>query len=209
MRGFPPEVKPLRVVVMGDAALIEALASDTDRLVLSSVETNLEVSARVSQADVLVVDVAVQSEKGLLAIRTLEYDRPVLALVAAGQESEALAAGAAGAIRRTRAPKAIAAAVVALAHGLAVVEPKVLADQPMQLHVTAKPATVDHVLTPRESEVLTLLAEGLSNKGIAARLGISEHTAKFHVNSILQKMGAQKRVDAVVRAARRGLITIA
>ena len=60
----------------------------------------------------------------------------------------------------------------------------------------------------REAEVLTLLADGLSNKEIAARLEISEHTAKFHVNSILQKMGAQKRVEAVVRAAKLGIIEL-
>ena len=53
-----------------------------------------------------------------------------------------------------------------------------------------------------------LLAEGLSNKEIATHLDISEHTAKFHVNSILQKLSAQKRVEAVVRAARLGLIEL-
>jgi DNA-binding NarL/FixJ family response regulator len=68
--------------------------------------------------------------------------------------------------------------------------------------------SANDVLTPRESEVMTLLAEGLSNKEIAVKLEISEHTAKFHVNSILQKMGAQKRVEAVVRAAKMGLIEI-
>ncbi len=61
-------------------------------------------------------------------------------------------------------------------------------------------------LTPREQEVLGLLAEGLSNKLIAARLGISEHTAKFHVNALLDKLGAETRTEAVVTAARRGLL---
>ena len=61
-------------------------------------------------------------------------------------------------------------------------------------------------LTPREQEVLGLLAEGLSNKLIAARLGISEHTAKFHVNALLDKLSAETRTEAVVTAARRGLL---
>jgi DNA-binding NarL/FixJ family response regulator len=61
-------------------------------------------------------------------------------------------------------------------------------------------------LTPREQEVLGLLAEGLSNKLIAARLGISEHTAKFHVNALLDKLGAETRTEAVVTAAQRGLL---
>ena len=63
-------------------------------------------------------------------------------------------------------------------------------------------------LTPREREVLALLAEGLSNKAIADRLDISEHTAKFHVNAVLAKLGVQRRTEAVVRAARMGLVTL-
>ena len=57
-------------------------------------------------------------------------------------------------------------------------------------------------------EVLQLLSQGLSNKLIGVRLGISEHTAKFHVNAISGKLGAQGRTDAVVRAARMGLILL-
>jgi DNA-binding NarL/FixJ family response regulator len=69
-------------------------------------------------------------------------------------------------------------------------------------------AAENETLTKRENEVLVLMADGLSNKEIAAKLTISEHTAKFHVNSILQKMNAQKRVEAVVRAAKMGLINL-
>jgi len=61
-------------------------------------------------------------------------------------------------------------------------------------------------LTPRELDVLTLLAEGASNKTIARQLGISVHTAKFHVGSILDKLDATGRTDAVAHAARRGVI---
>jgi DNA-binding NarL/FixJ family response regulator len=63
-------------------------------------------------------------------------------------------------------------------------------------------------LTPREVEVLELLAEGLPNKAIADRLGISDQTVKFHVASISGKLGASNRTDAVRRAVRRGLITL-
>jgi DNA-binding NarL/FixJ family response regulator len=69
----------------------------------------------------------------------------------------------------------------------------------------------DHIeepLTPREVQVLELLAEGLSNKGIAGRLAISDQTVKFHVASISGKLGAANRTDAVRRAVRRGLITL-
>jgi DNA-binding NarL/FixJ family response regulator len=63
-------------------------------------------------------------------------------------------------------------------------------------------------LTPREMETLEMLAEGLSNKQIAARLHISEHTAKFHVNSILGKLGAGTRTEAVMRGLRSGLLKV-
>jgi DNA-binding NarL/FixJ family response regulator len=71
----------------------------------------------------------------------------------------------------------------------------------------ARDAT-DIELTPRELDVLTLLAEGASNKTIARQLGISVHTAKFHVGSILDKLDATGRTDAVAHAARRGVINL-
>jgi DNA-binding NarL/FixJ family response regulator len=63
-------------------------------------------------------------------------------------------------------------------------------------------------LTSREIEVLELLAEGLSNKAIAGRLGISDQTVKFHVAAICGKLGAANRTDAVRRAIRRGLVPL-
>jgi DNA-binding CsgD family transcriptional regulator len=63
-------------------------------------------------------------------------------------------------------------------------------------------------LTPRERDVLVLVAEGASNKSIARRLGISVHTAKFHVSSLLDKLDATGRTDAIVHAARRGVINL-
>jgi DNA-binding NarL/FixJ family response regulator len=63
-------------------------------------------------------------------------------------------------------------------------------------------------LTRRELEVLTLLGQGLSNKAIASHLGISESTAKFHVNSILGKLGVASRSEAIVHASRLGLVIL-
>ena len=63
-------------------------------------------------------------------------------------------------------------------------------------------------LTPRESEVLRLLADGLGNKEIAARMNVSEHTVKFHIRSILGKLGASSRTEAVSRGLRSGLIEL-
>lgn len=63
-------------------------------------------------------------------------------------------------------------------------------------------------LTPREIDVLDLVAEGLPNKAIAARLGISDQTVKFHLAQIMGKLGAANRTDAVRRAVRAGLVTL-
>ena len=80
---------------------------------------------------------------------------------------------------------------------------------PMRAPTPAAPAEgALEPLTPREREVLELLAHGLSNRQIAERLGISEHTAKFHVASISGKLGAASRTEAVSRGVRRGLITL-
>ena len=63
-------------------------------------------------------------------------------------------------------------------------------------------------LTPRERDVLGLLAEGLPNKAIAKRLRISDHTVKFHLNAVLGKLGATSRTEAVTKAVRAGLLTL-
>lgn len=216
MKGLPPKTLPLRVAVQGDFALVEALSTHADEMILSPVETNLEISARVTKADVLVVDTTKSPVQAFETIKNLTYERPVLALVAPGQAADALRAGAKGAVRRDSHPDALAAAIEALHVGLSVLDtssidvvtaPKAVvnANAPtVPMSRTAENGT----LTKRENEVLVLLADGLSNKEIAAKLTISEHTAKFHVNSILQKMNAQKRVEAVVRAAKLGLINI-
>jgi DNA-binding NarL/FixJ family response regulator len=76
-----------------------------------------------------------------------------------------------------------------------------------QTRRSAPPETIE-ALTTREVQVLELLAEGLPNKAIAERLGISDQTVKFHVSSISGKLGAANRTDAVRRAVRRGLVTL-
>jgi DNA-binding CsgD family transcriptional regulator len=78
----------------------------------------------------------------------------------------------------------------------------------VKLRTAGAPAEQDASLTPRELEVLSLLAEGASNKAIARRLGISVHTAKFHVGSLLDKLDASGRTDAVTHAARLGVIQL-
>ena len=107
----------------------------------------------------------------------------------------------------------ILAAIDAVAAGLVVLHPDALADalaprprrEARPARAAADPA---QPLTAREIEVLGMLAEGLGNKTIATRLGISTHTAKFHVASILAKLGAGSRTEAVTVGMRRGLVVI-
>ena len=116
------------------------------------------------------------------------------------------AAGARGLLLRTSSPAGLAAALTAVAQGLAVLDPELTAAVSPVRDSAPPPLNVD--LTPREQEVLQLLAEGLPNKAIADKLGISEHTAKFHINSILGKLSARSRTEAVTRATRLGLIVL-
>jgi DNA-binding NarL/FixJ family response regulator len=73
---------------------------------------------------------------------------------------------------------------------------------------TTLDSRIYELLTPRELEVLGLIAEGLPNKRVAQRLGISEHTVKYHINTILGKLGAESRTEAVTRAARLGWLIL-
>jgi len=82
------------------------------------------------------------------------------------------------------------------------------ADAAITQTAAAAPDPAGEALTPRELEVLGLLAEGASNKAIARRLGISVHTAKFHVSSLLDKLDATGRTDAVAHAARIGVLEL-
>jgi DNA-binding NarL/FixJ family response regulator len=101
----------------------------------------------------------------------------------------------------------IVAAVEAAASGLAVIDPREL-ESLLAVAVPASAAADTAVLTARELEVLRMLADGAANKTIAWKLGISEHTVKFHVASILAKLNASTRTEAVTVGIRRGLILI-
>lgn len=98
------------------------------------------------------------------------------------------------------------AAVLAGLPGVRLAAPGEAADAVLTLPGTPPSLDLEAGFTPRELEVLTLLAEGASNKTIAQRLGISVHTAKFHVGSLLDKLDATGRTDAVAHAARLGVI---
>ncbi len=165
--------------------------------------------------DVVLVDTSAESfETALEAITAsgLAADVSVV-LLADGMtptaSSDALRSGIRAALPGDISPEQLVSALQAVASGLLVLHPA---------HVNevlpagaAAPRALDELaesLTRRELEVLQMLAGGLSNKEIAARLNISEHTAKFHVASILGKLGAASRTEAVALGIRRGLVLL-
>ena len=154
--------------------------------------------------DVIVWDVSWETDNAMENLGLLPEDAPpVLALAATdNQAAQARAVDTRGILSRDSSPEALAAAIMALSHGLKVTDPAV--------SVGSGPAAPGSgpLLTPREQDVLRLLAEGLPNKGVASRLEVSEHTVKFHVNSIMGKLNAQSRTEAVILATRLGLLPL-
>lgn len=140
---------------------------------------------------------------------------PVILLVEnpARRMSEALPPEVRAVLPRNATPAEIAGAIEAVAAGLYVFHPSELdsiaALRPRESEsVPELSEPLLDPLTPREIEVLQLLSEGLGNKEIASRLNISEHTAKFHVASIMGKLGATSRTEAVTLGIRHGLVMI-
>jgi len=162
-------------------------------------------SSQLDDCDAIVWDVGAGAS--LDALRTAAPRAPVLALPwSAEQARDALAAGARGALSRERLAEQLLPSVQAVVQGLLVLD-DAFAETVVRPAAGLDDALVEP-LTPREAEVLQLLAEGLSNRRLGERLGISEHTAKFHVNAILGKLGARTRAEAIAQAARLGLLVL-
>ncbi|HZS57963.1 MAG TPA: response regulator transcription factor [Gemmatimonadaceae bacterium] len=131
------------------------------------------------------------------------YQAPVIALVdnPAMQAPAALRSGARAVLRRDASPGELVAAIEAVMSGLVALHPDAV-PRPLSAPGAAEP------LTRREREILTLLADGLGNKVIAARLGISDHTVKAHVGAIFDKLHVGTRAEAVALGLRLGLIAL-
>jgi DNA-binding NarL/FixJ family response regulator len=168
--------------------------------------------------DVVLMDIRMPVLDGIEATRRLVQAHPgtrVLILTTFGLDTyvyEALRAGASGFMLKDAPPEEIAAAVRIVASGEALLAPAVtravveeFARRPVPREPAALPAVLSE-LTPREREVLDLLARGLSNPEICAQLVITEATAKTHVARILQKLGLRDRVQVVIYAYETGLI---
>jgi DNA-binding NarL/FixJ family response regulator len=146
-------------------------------------------------------------EASLPEFNGMDVGLPIVALLADEMQSiEVWNAGVKVLLRRDAAAGKVRDAARAACQGLVVLDPELT--HPLLPIMNLTEGGLREDLTPRESDVLRLLAEGLTNKGIARRLEISEHTVKFHVNAIMTKLQAQSRTEAVVQATRLGLISL-
>jgi two-component system nitrate/nitrite response regulator NarL len=206
-------VAAVRVVIAGDdplggyglAALLE---SEPEVAVVDQAPLDrLAAVVRAHEPDVIVWDIGLApSPDAEVARDVAAIGVPVMAVI--GDDAlvaELLGAGMRGVVARTSDGAHMAAALRAVVGDLTVIDrgltPRLVPRRPA-LEPLVEP------LTPREQEVLHLIGQGLSNRAIAARLRISEHTAKFHVNAILGKLGAQTRAEAVAQGVRLGLLLL-
>lgn len=213
--------------VVGEAAPLTAAASrrpgapgdgvldDVPDIVLADLDGALDAATVDAWLESL------QPRAGLLAMGSADLDARrgpagaeasrLLAEAAQAAEERGLAFGA---LRRDATTEEITAALAAVGSGLVALDRRLARAAlaiPERALVDAPEggvAVADETLTPREREVLQLMAQGLPNKLIANRLRITEHTAKFHVSAILTKLGAASRTEAVTAAAHRGLLVL-
>jgi DNA-binding NarL/FixJ family response regulator len=189
-----------KLTVVGSASDLDAFTREFEQL----------------QPDVVLLDVSGNFQELVWELLSSQQQQdPCAMIVLADVDSidfeAALRAGVRGILPTTSTESEIVAAVEAIALGLVVLHSDTiesvlpLKESSVRQKETANPV---QALTPREIEVLDMLGSGLGNKAIAKRLNISDHTVKFHVSSIFQKLSVSKRTEAVAVAVRLGLIML-
>jgi two-component system, NarL family, response regulator YdfI len=214
----------IRVLIAADALLVRAglevlLKESAGIEVVGSISTELtQITRQVAELhpDVVVLEWELHDEELSPAFTAGGAELPGPEFVVLTDQShapwvpEALRAGVRAVLPRDATAGELQAAVIAAAAGLITIHPEtinsLLPGPPAPAPVSA--AKTPQTLTPREVEVLRMLAEGMGNKEIAWRLGISEHTVKFHVGSIFTKLDATSRTEAVTIGIRMGLVIL-
>jgi DNA-binding NarL/FixJ family response regulator len=165
---------------------------------------------QITDADVILVEPGDLDQETLTSLVALgrEEDVPILWLGANGLPEQAVSSQIAGGVISPDAEaETVVAAIRAVHLGLHVIDPS-LVDERSHSNVYGDGASMSSLLSPREREVLGLVASGLPNKAIARTLGISDHTVKFHVSSVLNKLNAGSRTEAVTVATRQGILSL-
>ena len=210
----------LRIIIIDDHTLfregLQSLLSRHGIEVVASVSDGQEGIrlAQELQPDIVLLDMRMPGMSGLEVLkqfRHLKFEAPVVMLTTSGDERdlvEALRNGAKGYLLKDMEPDNVVAALREIIRGETVVAPNlaqilakvVKGEDPLESEISPLDS-----LTPREREILSLLAEGQSNKVIARNLGISDGTVKLHVKAILRKLNIHSRVEAAVIAVEQGL----
>lgn len=212
--------RSIRVAVADDhpvvrEGLVAMLETQRDFAVVGEAATGPEALALVSKADpdLLLLDLELPGLDGVGVLRRLETDRSrtrVIIFTVFDTDERIIAAveaGAAGYLLKGTPREELFTAVRTVANGGSLLAP--VATSAVLRRVRGEStATPTPTLTPRERMVLEQLARGLGNKQIAAALGISERTVKFHVSSVFTKLEATNRTEAVTRAVQAGLISL-
>jgi DNA-binding NarL/FixJ family response regulator len=211
----------IRVFIVAASPLIRAgfqsMLAESHIDVAGSAADFETVSSQLADAepDVVLIEVASDAHEDLLnALEDAEvaHEYPVVVLSEQPQAawlSKALRAGVRAVLPREVSPEQLHAALEAAVAGLVVVHPsEVNAVLPAPAALASPVRELPEPLTPREREVLQMISAGLGNKEIAGRMSISEHTVKFHVASILGKLGASTRTEAVSIGIRHGLVLL-
>jgi two-component system, NarL family, response regulator len=202
---------PIRVMIVDDHEVVRAgvaaiLARQPDIAVVTEASSGDEAvrQFRAHHPDVTLLDLTMPGKDGVATIRAIRDEFPnsrfIVLTVRAGDEDvhQALAAGAQAYLLKTASDVELVDAVRAVHAGLRRLS-REAADRLREYPIASD-------LTPRELEVLRLLARGLTNKEIGAELGVSETTAKWFVKNILEKLGANDRTQAVTTAFERGIL---
>jgi DNA-binding NarL/FixJ family response regulator len=211
-----------RVLIADDddlmrAGLVELLTADPGIEVIGEASTGREAVERARRLppDVVLMDVRMPDADGISATRELSRTVPearVLILTTFEQDDYvfgALRAGASGFVTKRTRPEELIGAVHAVAAGHSLLSPSVTRRVIDRMAQQPTPDVADHtkleLLTPREREVLELIARGLSNREIAAALVVEESTIRTHVKRILMKLGLRDRIQAVIFAYETGV----
>jgi DNA-binding NarL/FixJ family response regulator len=193
------------------------LSTQPDLVVVGEAATGAEAVERAAALapDVILLDLEMPGMDGVEALRQIRAarpDAPVIVFTAFDTDERivsAVRAGAQGYLLKGAPRDELFKAIRVVSEGGSLLQPVVASKllQHMSQQATERETSADS-LTEREMEVLKLLAQGKTNKEIAAALVISERTVKFHVGSILSKLGAGNRTEAVTIAAQRGLVNL-
>lgn len=218
-----PPTDPIRILIADDHPIVRdgltaALESEPDLVVVGEAGNGREAVERalILHPDVILLDLEMPEMDGVAALQALrarDSSARVIVFTAFDTDERILAAvqsGAQGYLLKGVPREEIARAVRVVHAGGSLLQPVVANKLLRQMVRGAQPDQADQPerLTERELEVLQLLARGLQNREIAEQLIITERTVKFHVSSILGKLGAGNRTEAVATAVQRGLIKL-